>query len=89
MKHDSSSHPPHSHCTRNPNDQGRDLREEIAFRIRKGFRNIPCMLDYNDAKVSNEDANLKFLRSLPSVWHVVATMIPGATTPPEDWMNWS
>ncbi|GJT49711.1 hypothetical protein Tco_0975868 [Tanacetum coccineum] len=26
--------------------------------------------------VSIEDANLKFLRSLPSVWHVVATMIP-------------
>ncbi|GJR88957.1 putative ribonuclease H-like domain-containing protein [Tanacetum coccineum] len=28
-------------------------------------------------KVSHEDANLKFLRSLPSVWHVVATMIRG------------
>ncbi|GKB01965.1 hypothetical protein Tco_0830009, partial [Tanacetum coccineum] len=28
-------------------------------------------------KVSYEDANLKFLRSLPSVWHVVATMIRG------------
>ncbi|GKD37931.1 hypothetical protein Tco_1258138 [Tanacetum coccineum] len=27
--------------------------------------------------VSCEDANLKFLRSLPSVWHVVATMIRG------------
>ncbi|GKF78487.1 hypothetical protein Tco_0234055, partial [Tanacetum coccineum] len=27
--------------------------------------------------VSHEDANLKFLRSLPSVWHVVATMIQG------------
>ncbi|GJS50672.1 hypothetical protein Tco_0624034 [Tanacetum coccineum] len=27
--------------------------------------------------VSIEDANLKFLRSLPSVWHVVATMIRG------------
>ncbi|GKC55118.1 ribonuclease H-like domain-containing protein, partial [Tanacetum coccineum] len=26
---------------------------------------------------SYEDANLKFLRSLPSVWHVVATMIRG------------
>ncbi|GKC23187.1 ribonuclease H-like domain-containing protein, partial [Tanacetum coccineum] len=28
-------------------------------------------------RVSHEDANLKFLRSLPSVWHVVATMIRG------------
>ncbi|GJY78952.1 hypothetical protein Tco_0484753 [Tanacetum coccineum] len=27
--------------------------------------------------LSIEDANLKFLRSLPSVWHVVATMIRG------------
>ncbi|GKA30138.1 retrovirus-related pol polyprotein from transposon TNT 1-94 [Tanacetum coccineum] len=33
------------------------------------------MLELYDAKVSHEDANLKFLRSLPSVWHVVATMI--------------
>ncbi|GJT30615.1 retrovirus-related pol polyprotein from transposon TNT 1-94 [Tanacetum coccineum] len=33
----------------------------------------------DDAKefVLDEDANLKFLRSLPSVWHVVATMIRG------------
>ncbi|GKE95256.1 putative ribonuclease H-like domain-containing protein, partial [Tanacetum coccineum] len=35
------------------------------------------MLELYDAKVSCEDANLKFLRSLPSVWHVVATMIRG------------
>ncbi|GJR37465.1 hypothetical protein Tco_1213149 [Tanacetum coccineum] len=28
-------------------------------------------------RLSQEDANLKFLRSLPSVWHVVATMIRG------------
>ncbi|GJZ40583.1 putative ribonuclease H-like domain-containing protein [Tanacetum coccineum] len=35
------------------------------------------MLELYDAKVSQEDANLKFLRSLPSVWHVVATMIRG------------
>ncbi|GJX06528.1 ribonuclease H-like domain-containing protein [Tanacetum coccineum] len=28
-------------------------------------------------EVSCEDANLKFLKSLPSVWHVVATMIRG------------
>ncbi|GKC25791.1 hypothetical protein Tco_1027941, partial [Tanacetum coccineum] len=34
-------------------------------------------LELYDAKVSCEDANLKFLRSLPSVWHVVATMIRG------------
>ncbi|GJS10787.1 hypothetical protein Tco_0367583 [Tanacetum coccineum] len=35
------------------------------------------MLELYDAKVSCEDANLKFLRSLPPVWHVVATMIRG------------
>ncbi|GJT28340.1 ribonuclease H-like domain-containing protein [Tanacetum coccineum] len=35
------------------------------------------MLELYDAKVSLEDANLKFLRSLPSVWHVIATMIRG------------
>ncbi|GJT95242.1 putative ribonuclease H-like domain-containing protein [Tanacetum coccineum] len=35
------------------------------------------MLELHDATVSIEDANLKFLRSLPSVWHVVATMIRG------------
>ncbi|GKB46194.1 ribonuclease H-like domain-containing protein [Tanacetum coccineum] len=35
------------------------------------------MLELYDATVSLEDANLKFLRSLPSVWHVVATMIRG------------
>ncbi|GJV89490.1 hypothetical protein Tco_1533428, partial [Tanacetum coccineum] len=35
------------------------------------------MLELYDAKVSHEDANLKFLRSLPSVWNVVATMIRG------------
>ncbi|GJT95080.1 hypothetical protein Tco_1090598 [Tanacetum coccineum] len=41
------------------------------------FQNILSMLELYDAKVSLEDANLKFLRSLPSVWHVVATMIRG------------
>ncbi|GJY96082.1 hypothetical protein Tco_0512443 [Tanacetum coccineum] len=35
------------------------------------------MLELYDAKLSLEDANLKFLRSLPSVWHVGATMIRG------------
>ncbi|GJR79610.1 ribonuclease H-like domain-containing protein, partial [Tanacetum coccineum] len=35
------------------------------------------LLSFHDAAVSLEDANLKFLRSLPSVWHVVATMIRG------------
>ncbi|GJX01936.1 hypothetical protein Tco_0185849 [Tanacetum coccineum] len=39
------------------------------------FQHILSMLELYDAKVSQEDANLKFLRSLPSVWHVVATMI--------------
>ncbi|GKD91557.1 ribonuclease H-like domain-containing protein, partial [Tanacetum coccineum] len=41
------------------------------------FQHILSMLELYDAKVSLEDANLKFLRSLPSVWHVVATMIRG------------
>ena len=35
------------------------------------------MLELYEAKVSVEEANLKFLRSLPSIWHVVATMIRG------------
>ncbi|GJS52760.1 putative ribonuclease H-like domain-containing protein [Tanacetum coccineum] len=38
---------------------------------------ILSMLELHEATVSIEDANLKFLRSLPSVWHVVATMIRG------------
>ncbi|GJS43921.1 hypothetical protein Tco_0568964 [Tanacetum coccineum] len=41
------------------------------------FQNIISMLELYDAKVSCEDAKLKFLRSLPPVWHVVATMIRG------------
>ncbi|GJX02321.1 ribonuclease H-like domain-containing protein [Tanacetum coccineum] len=51
-------------------------REELDSAYEK-FQNILSMLELYDAKVSNEDANLKFLRSLPSVWHVVATMIRG------------
>ncbi|GJR99788.1 ribonuclease H-like domain-containing protein [Tanacetum coccineum] len=35
------------------------------------------MLELYGAEVSKEDDNLKFLRSLPSVWHVVVTMIRG------------
>ncbi|GJV93102.1 putative ribonuclease H-like domain-containing protein, partial [Tanacetum coccineum] len=35
------------------------------------------MTTYRNQCLSHEDANLKFLRSLPSVWHVVATMIRG------------
>ncbi|GKD29238.1 hypothetical protein Tco_1240016 [Tanacetum coccineum] len=42
---------------------------EIQVRSRDRA-NSECILSY-------EDANLKFLRSLPSVWHVVATMIRG------------
>ncbi|GJW11813.1 ribonuclease H-like domain-containing protein [Tanacetum coccineum] len=51
-------------------------REELDFAYER-FQNIISMLELYDAKVSCEDANLKFLRSLPSVWHVVATMIRG------------
>ncbi|GKA24665.1 ribonuclease H-like domain-containing protein [Tanacetum coccineum] len=51
-------------------------REELDSAYER-FQNILSMLELYDAKVSHEDANLKFLRSLPSVWHVVATMIRG------------
>ncbi|GJR60550.1 ribonuclease H-like domain-containing protein [Tanacetum coccineum] len=52
------------------------LKEELDSAYER-FQNILSMLELYDAKVSIEDANLKFLRSLPSVWHVVATMIRG------------
>ncbi|GJY37507.1 ribonuclease H-like domain-containing protein [Tanacetum coccineum] len=51
-------------------------REELDSAYER-FQNILSMLELYEAKVSHEDANLKFLRSLPSVWHVVATMIRG------------
>ena len=41
------------------------------------FQNLLSMLELYEAKVSPEDANLKFLRSLRSIWNVVATMIRG------------
>ncbi|GJY15499.1 hypothetical protein Tco_0999086 [Tanacetum coccineum] len=46
-------------------------REELDSAYER-FQNILSMLELYDAKVSHEDANLKFLRSLPSVWHVVS-----------------
>ncbi|GKA88888.1 hypothetical protein Tco_0810700 [Tanacetum coccineum] len=51
-------------------------REELDSAYER-FQHILSMLELHDAAVSIEDANLKFLRSLPSVWHVVATMIRG------------
>ncbi|GJV65304.1 putative ribonuclease H-like domain-containing protein [Tanacetum coccineum] len=54
----------------------RTLWEELDSAYER-FQHILSMLELYDAKVSQEDANLKFLRSLPSVWHVVATMIRG------------
>ncbi|GJR35276.1 putative reverse transcriptase domain-containing protein [Tanacetum coccineum] len=51
-------------------------REELDSAYER-FQHILSMLELHDATVSIEDANLKFLRSLPSVWHVVATMIRG------------
>ncbi|GJU08867.1 putative ribonuclease H-like domain-containing protein [Tanacetum coccineum] len=45
-------------------------REELDLAYER-FQNILSMLELYDAKLSLEDANLKFLRSLPSVWHVV------------------
>ncbi|GJX96694.1 hypothetical protein Tco_0352492 [Tanacetum coccineum] len=53
-----------------------DIGEELIPEY-EGFRHIISMLELHEATVSIEDANLKFLRSLPSVWHVVATMIRG------------
>ncbi|GJZ91096.1 hypothetical protein Tco_0663023 [Tanacetum coccineum] len=53
-----------------------DLWEELDSAYER-FQHILSMLELHDATVSIEDANLKFLRSLPSVWHVVATMIRG------------
>ncbi|GJR70235.1 putative ribonuclease H-like domain-containing protein [Tanacetum coccineum] len=53
-------------------------REELDSAYER-FQHILSMLELHDATVSIEDANLKFLRSLPSVWHVVATMIRGTT----------
>ncbi|GJS35144.1 hypothetical protein Tco_0533526 [Tanacetum coccineum] len=50
-------------------------REELDSAYER-FQHILSMLELYDAKVSQEDANLKF-QSLPSVWHVVATMIRG------------
>ncbi|GJT03288.1 ribonuclease H-like domain-containing protein [Tanacetum coccineum] len=47
-------------------------REELDSAYDR-FQNIISMLELYDAKVSCKDANLKFLRSLPSVWHVVAS----------------
>ncbi|GJX83503.1 putative ribonuclease H-like domain-containing protein [Tanacetum coccineum] len=51
-------------------------REELDSAYER-FQHILSMLELHEATVSIEDANLKFLRSLPSVWHVVATMIRG------------
>ncbi|GJS21535.1 ribonuclease H-like domain-containing protein [Tanacetum coccineum] len=61
-------------------------REELDSAYER-FQNILSMLELYDAKVSLEDANLKFLRSLPSVWHVVATMI--RDNPPPGLDDWS
>ncbi|GJV68309.1 hypothetical protein Tco_1483818, partial [Tanacetum coccineum] len=54
-----------------------DAQDARSLEERERFQNIISILELYDAKVSCEDANLKFLRSLPSVWHVVATMIRG------------
>ncbi|GJR29941.1 hypothetical protein Tco_1106173 [Tanacetum coccineum] len=43
-------------------------REELDSAYER-FQHILSMLELHDATVSIEDANLKFLRSLPSVWH--------------------
>jgi hypothetical protein len=44
------------------------------------FQNLLSLLELYGAEASVEDANLKFLRRLPSTWHVVATMIRGQSS---------
>ncbi|GJX21053.1 hypothetical protein Tco_0223730 [Tanacetum coccineum] len=61
----------------------RTLWEELDSAYER-FQHILSMLELYDAKVSQEDANLKFLRSLPSVWHVVLLCIRGKP----GWMKW-
>ncbi|GJR79864.1 hypothetical protein Tco_0150649 [Tanacetum coccineum] len=59
-----------------PQNSYKQRKEELDSAYER-FQHILSMLELHDATVSIEDANLKFLRSLPSVWHVVATMIRG------------
>ncbi|GJS34911.1 hypothetical protein Tco_0533293 [Tanacetum coccineum] len=54
-------------------------REELDSAYER-FQNILSMLELYDAKVSLEDANLKFLRSLPSVWHDSCLQLISRTT---------
>ena len=51
-------------------------REELDTAYDR-FQNLLSMLELYDAAATKEDANLKFLRSLPSQWNVIATMIRG------------
>ncbi|GJY34341.1 ribonuclease H-like domain-containing protein [Tanacetum coccineum] len=59
------------------NEASKKMQKEELDSAYERFQHILSMLELYDAKVSQEDANLKFLRSLPSVWHIVATMIRG------------
>ncbi|GKB82898.1 hypothetical protein Tco_0949793 [Tanacetum coccineum] len=51
-------------------------KDKIAFAHYR-ISNLKQIIEEIQARLYYEDANLKFLRSLPSVWHVVATMIRG------------
>ncbi|GJR79866.1 hypothetical protein Tco_0150651 [Tanacetum coccineum] len=53
-------------------------REELDSAYER-FQHILSMLELHDATVSIEDANLKFLRSLPSVWHVYEHELKGVS----------
>jgi hypothetical protein len=60
------------------------LKQQFTFGDRESldssydrYQNLLSMLELYEAEATVEDANLKFLRSLPSAWHVVATMIRG------------
>jgi hypothetical protein len=51
-------------------------RESLDYAYDR-YQNRLSMLELYGAEASVEDANLKFFRSLPSAWHVVATMTRG------------
>ncbi|GJX78926.1 putative ribonuclease H-like domain-containing protein [Tanacetum coccineum] len=53
-------------------------REELDSAYER-FQHILSMLELHDATMSIEDANLKFLRSLPSVWHVYEHELKGVS----------
>ncbi|GJS04798.1 ribonuclease H-like domain-containing protein [Tanacetum coccineum] len=59
-------------------DDAKEIWEAIRTRLEKGydrFQELLSQLEAHGAPVSNEDANHKFLRSLPSAWSHLAMTI--------------